>query len=311
MEKFSSIERVVGQVSESEKKEIFEDSCNQFNDQYFQELEDKEREKTPIEIEIINLANQCTNEIRKKYGLPDFDIPAKNIHVIKKDKWPRENEDALYNSMMQAVALKETSAKIVFMKKIVHEMLHFKAYNALQVKNDNFEVDEYRSGLTVSTRDGERMYFRNFNEAVTEEMTKSILAKMVENKLFVEEIKKTGEVMGAHPDAKMSNGNYLFDNNTFYAELKNGSNEISTARFTKEKERKILNILIDKLFERNKENIKSRDEIFEMFSEAMMTGNIISIGKLIDNTFDKGTFRKIGELDERIGEQEKFVDSLE
>jgi hypothetical protein len=307
MEKFSSFERVVGKASENEKKGILKEKDAQFNNQYFEELTDKEREKTPKELQIINLANQCTNEIRKKYGLSSFDIPSKNIHIIKKDKWPKE-ESAFYSSMMQAMALREQSAGVVFMKKVVHEMLHFKSYNALQVMDN--DIGEYRVGLTVSTRDGENMYFRNFNEAVVEEMTKNILAKFAGNPLFVEEVNQTNGIINRNYDAKMSNGENLFDRDTFYAEMENGSNKINTESFTKEKERKILSILIDKLFERNKEIFKSREDIFEMFSRAMMTGNIIPAGKLIDNTFGVGIFRKIGELDEKINEQEKFVHSL-
>lgn len=310
MEKFSSIERVVGKVSADEKRDILQGIESQFSDQYFEKLEDKEREKTPTEIEIINFANQCTNEIRNKYGLPDFNIPEKNIHVIKKEKWPRENNDALYNSMMQAVALKENSANIVFMKKVVHEMLHFKSYNALQVKDDDSEIDEYRSGLTVKTRQGENMYFRNLNEAVTEELTKNIFRKIANNPLFTKEIIKTVEIMRKYPDAKTNKGEYLFDDDTFYAKMDTKEDEISTESFTKEKERKILDTLIDKLFERNKEVFKKREDIFEMFAKAMMTGNILSIGKLIDRTFGKGVFRKIGELDEEIEEQQRFVSSL-
>ena len=68
--------------------------------------------------------------------------------------------------------------------------------------------------------------------------------------------------------------------------------------------------MIDKLLERNKIKFQNKEEIFEIFSMAMMTGNILPIGKLIDGTFGAGVFRKIGELDDDIREQEKLVNSL-
>ena len=310
MKKFSSFDRVIGKVSDNEKKKILKEKDEQFKDQKFEELRDMEREKTLKELKIINLANQYTNEIRKKYGLSAFNILPENIHIIKKDKWPKEG-DAFYSSMMQAIALREQSASIVFMKKVVHEMLHFKSYNSLQITTvNNSKINEYRVGLTVSARDGNEMHFRNFNEAVTEEITKNIITKLLNDPLFAEEIKKTGEIINRRYDAKMSNGEDLFDKDTFYAEMKNGSNKINAESFTKEKERKILNILIDKLFERNRESFKKREDIFEMFSKAMMTGNIIPIGKLVDRTFGVGIFRKIGELDKNIQGQENFVNSL-
>ena len=310
MEKFSAFDRVIGKASANKKKEILKEKENQFNDQRFEELSGMEREKTPKELEIISLANQYTNEIRQKCGLSAFSVPSANIHVIRRSAWPKR-ESAFYSSMMQAVALLEQPASIVFMKKVVHEMLHFKSYNALQITaGDDSEINEYRVGLTVSTRDGDSMYFRNFYEAVTEEITKNIIAKLSSNPLFVEEIRKTGEIINTHYDAKMSDGENLFDKNTFYAEMENGSNKINTESFTNEKERKILNILIDKLFKHNRKEFNRREDIFEIFSKAMMTGNILSLGKLIDRTFGVGVFRKIGELDNNIKEQENFVCSL-
>ena len=148
--------------------------------------------------------------------------------------------------MMQAIALREQSASIVFMKKVVHEMLHFKSYNSLQITTvNNSKINEYRVGLTVSARDGNEMHFRNFNEAVTEEITKNIITKLLNDPLFAEEIKKTGEIINRRYDAKMSNGEDLFDKDTFYAEMKNGSNKINAESFAKKKERRILNILME------------------------------------------------------------------
>lgn len=307
MNKTSSFERVVGRGSGHEKRKIIQESDAQFVDQQFDDLLGKEREKTLKELQIINLANQYTNEVRLKYDLPIFNIPPENIHIIKSEKWPKE-ESAFYSSMIQAVALQEQHSSIVFMKKVIHEMLHFKSYNALQIiNNEDADVREYRVGLTVSTRDGESMYFRGLNEAVTEEMTKNIILELVRHPLFAEEIAETRKIMRNHSDAKMSNGEYLFSNDTFYAEMESGSNDINTEIFTNARERKILNILINKLFERSNKKFRNRSDVFEVFSEAMMTGNIIPLGKLVDGVFGRGTFLKIGELDGKIQEQENFI----
>ncbi len=72
----------------------------------------------------------------------------------------------------------------------------------------------------------------------------------------------------------------------------------------------MLHILVGKLFERNLEQFTNQDEVFEEFAKGMMTGNILPVGRLIERTFGKGTFRKIGELDEDIQAQIEFVDSL-
>lgn len=327
MEKFSSFERVVGNIPEAEKEQILRDKGERFDDQVFEDLRGKEREKTPEELQIISLANEATNEIRQKYGLENFDIPSENIHVITKEAWPREKGVAFYNSMLQGIAAREQPARIVFMKKIFHEMLHFKSYNALQIEiGENPELDEYRVGLTVHTRDGKRMYFVNLNEAVTEEMTKRFAIKLFDNPLFAEETKQTKDVVTRYSRAVTGSGEPLFDDDTFYAEVEGkkswgeavgrlfGAQEkpkkITTEGFTYQSERKILNTLIDKILERNPEKFQDKEGVFDVFAKGMMTGNILPVGRLIERTFGNGILRRIGELDQDMRAQEEFVNSL-
>jgi len=327
MEKFSSFERVVGNIPEAEKEQILRDKGERFDDQVFEDLRGKEREKTPEELQIISLANEATNEIRQKYGLENFDIPSENIHVITEEAWPREKGVAFYNSMLQGIAAREQPARIVFMKKIFHEMLHFKSYNALQIEiGENPELDEYRVGLTVHTRDGKRMYFVNLNEAVTEEMTKRFAIKLFDNPLFAEETKQTKDVVTRYPRAVTGSGEPLFDDDTFYAEVEGKKSwgeavgrlfgaqkklkKITTEGFTYQSERKILNTLIDKILERNPEKFQDKEGVFDVFAKGMMTGNILPVGRLIERTFGNGILRRIGELDQDMRAQEEFVNSL-
>lgn len=69
-------------------------------------------------------------------------------------------------------------------------------------------------------------------------------------------------------------------------------------------------MLIDALYERNKNNFNDREEVFDMFAKNAFTGNMYELGKLVDKTFGRGTLRKIGKLDAHIEEQEKFIKSL-
>jgi len=327
MEKSSSFERVVGNISESEKEQILRDKGERFDDQVFEDLKDKEREKTSEELKIISLVNVATNEIRQKYGLESFDISPDNIHVVTEETWPREKSVAFYNSMLQGVALREQPAKIVFMKKVFHEMLHFKSYNALQVTSgENPELNKYRAGLTIHTRDGKRMYFMNLNEAIIEEMTKEFATKLFDDSLFTKEVKQTKDIIARYPRAVTSSGEPLFDEDTFYAEIdskkswgeavgrlfgmKEKSKKIITESFTYQSERRTLDTLIDRVFEKNPNKFQDRKEVFEVFAKGMMTGDILPMGRLIERTFGNGTLRRIGELDQDIQAQEEFVNSL-
>jgi hypothetical protein len=72
----------------------------------------------------------------------------------------------------------------------------------------------------------------------------------------------------------------------------------------------MLNTLIDKLFDRNKDKFFDREEVFDVFARAAMTGRMVPLGRLVDTTFGAGTFRLIGESDSDIQKQIALVDSL-
>lgn len=312
--KLTNIERVVGNIPENVKEQILRQKEERFNDQAFETLKDKEQEKTPEEIEIIGLVNNITNEIRQKYGLEKFNIPPDNIHVIEEDKWIKEGYNAIFNSMLQAVVMREQPARLIFAKKVLHEMIHFKSYGAWQVtQGENPELDMYRVGFTVYTRDGEKGYFKNLNEALTEEMAKKYAAKLFNSPIFAQELKQTKEIMSEYPNAAAESGEPSFDGDTYYVKVidRQGDRiEIETTKFGFTEERRVLNILIDKLFERNQKSFQNREEIFEMFAKGMMTGNILPLGRLINKTFGQKTFKKIGELDQDIKLQKEFISSL-
>lgn len=328
MEKLSSFERVVGNAPETIKEQILKDRGERFDNQVFKELESKELKKTPEELQIISLANDITDEILKKYGLDEFNIPAKNIHIIKEQQWPAGKQgSAFYETRFQAVAIREQQSLVAFLRKIIHELLHFKSYNALQTTvGKNSQLIDYRVGLSVNTRDGKFRYFTNLNEAITEELTKRLFAKTSQNKIFARELHQTKKIIATYPRAIADSGGDLFDSDTFYANVEGKksfkesigrffgiaekSKRINTEKFTYSEERKIINTLIDKLFEKNKAHFKNREDVFNIFAKGMMTGNILPVGKLIDKTFGSGTFRKIGELDKDIKAQEKFVKQL-
>lgn len=313
MKKTSSFERVIGAKDKKEGGEVIKKMEKKFDEQFFDDI--KEKEKTSDEIKIIELADGATNEIRRKYGLDDFSIPSENIHIIKEEEWPREAE-AFYKPMLQGIAFKEQPIKIVFLKRILHEMLHFKSYNAIQITNEEKpKLSEYRMGLTVDTRDGRRIYLRNLNEAVTEETAKRLLGKLFTDQIFEEEKERTIETVKNYPNAKLETGEFLFGKDTFYAEVVEKDEEkkkvrIKTEVFSKQLERGMLDKLIDKVFKKNSERFDDKEEIFEIFLKGMMTGNILPLGRLIDGTFGKGTLRKIGELDSDIKAQQEFIDSL-
>jgi len=314
MKKFSSFEQVVGNIPESEKGNLLYQKEERFSNQIFNELQEKECEKTQEEMSILSLVNEITNRLRKKYGLTEFNIPAKNIHIIKKEEWPKRGRSASCNFMMQAIAIEKQDTKIAFMEKILHEMIHFKSYSSMQITtNEEPREDSYRAGLTITKRDGSRLYFRNINEAVTEELTKQLFLELSSHPIFSKEMNQTSKIAEKiESDFSVERKKY-FGRDTYYAEAKEIENDkmrFKIENFSYSQERRILKKLICKILKRNSDKLENEQSVFDLFASSMMTGNILNLGRLIDTTFPKGTFRKIGELDNKIDEQETFIDSL-
>lgn len=278
MEKLTSFDRVIGPISEIEKDDILIDSEEAFKNQTFKELAGQEREKSAEEIQIINLANEAINKIRNEYNLPTFNIPAENIHVIKEEDWTQTGK-AYFSPLTQSICVKSTESKLIFLEKVTHEIIHFKSYSALQITNtEEPRVDGYRLGLSIISRDGKTTYFEKLDEAVTEELTKKVVLELMNGPLFNNEGDKTEQTK---------------------ANL-----------FTYKEEREFLNNLIDKIFEVNKEKFKNKDELMEIFYKGMLNGNIFPLAKLVDSSFGKGSFRRLGELDQKLKEKKDFIESL-
>jgi hypothetical protein len=338
MEKFSSFERVVGNIHDSVKEIVLHETNEQFRNQNFESLIQRERQKTPEELQILSLANSVTNELRREYGLSDFDIPAENIHIITDKAWGEGKDEqgsfGLCQPEFQRILLREQLSNMVFLTIAMHELLHFKSYNVLQViRGGKGKLGVYRSGLRIQSRDGKTFYLNGIDEAVTEELSQRLIRKFFDHPLFAKEEAQTKKILNQYPGALRAPGKTLFTPDVYYAQLKEESKgkkwlkavgrifgfkkvikeepDILCQEMAYPQERKIFNTLIDKLYEKNTDQISNREAVFNVFAKAMLTGNILPLGRLVDGTFGKGTLRRIGELDHDTQALEAFVDSLD
>lgn len=59
-------------------------------------------------------------------------------------------------------------------------------------------------------------------------------------------------------------------------------------------ERMSLNIVIDKIMDHHPE-YKDRQEVFDLFAQAALQGNMMPLARVIEGTFGRDTFRSLGE----------------
>lgn len=272
MEKISSIEKVIGKkLSEEKKGHIMREFQEKFSDQKFEELCGFERKKTPEEILIINLVNDATNELLNIFGLPEFNIPPDNFHIMYEEKWKERvrkmvpGTSAFFSWKNQGVAMREEETKLIFAVNTFHEMIHFKSRGILLIKGKNVQasIAKYRLGLEVRKKSGNKLYFRHLNEAVTEDLARRFLRRFKGNPLFENEITETQRIRDEHFNAADSKGNPFFTEDTYFIKPID-EKRFFKANFAFPQERKILNTLIDKIFERNKEEFKDREEVFKL-----------------------------------------------
>src|SRR4030042_2537224 len=329
-EKKSSVERIVG-YSDEQKEEIKEILEQRFKKQDFEEIEEteefeglkeKESKKTPEQVKIINLVDEETNKLLAKYDLPEFKIPSKNVHLFSEKNYEdlrgiKGAKGAFLSPASQSVFISENDSKMMFLQMVFHEFIHFKSYQAFQKEIGAEESPQmYREGLRVSSRDGKRWYFRNLNEAVTEELFKRFYFQTAkDNPAFKKEIEKTEKIKDSflrgaknNEEREMLENIFIFmpvqrkKDKRFIEEIREG------VPFTYPKERKMFDDLLDKLYQKNQDKFKGKEEVFDIFAKSMLNGNLLPVGRLVDRTLGKGSFRKIGELDSDVKKQKEFVD---
>jgi len=68
---------------------------------------------------------------------------------------------------------------------------------------------------------------------------------------------------------------------------------VSLESYTYPKERKRLRSLIDKIYNKNKDDFVDQEAVFKVFTKAYFTGRILPLARLIEKTLGKGAFNKL------------------
>lgn len=259
-----------------------------------------EVEKTIQETEIISLANFHINQIRLKYNQPELIIPDSNIHILPTDFQLISNDrlaDGVAMPQYQAIIMPRNISTIGTAKTLFHEMIHLQGYFSDHAKGD--QLVGHRRGLIAFKGDNE--HFRLLDEAVTEELTREFLLRYQDNPLFrsdVHDIKSLISQVSQKFDPFDDTKEMFEKNGLLFPQLEPSRPGFTLVGFAYPVERSALNSLIDKVYESNRDVLKSRKQVFNKFVNALFSGHIYELGKLIDSTFGSGTFRSIGEIEE-------------
>lgn len=274
-----------------------------------------QREKTQEDLEIIRIVNEKTNILRRKFNLPDLNIPQENIYVIPYDApWPEDFEGCSYFvPTLQLIVVREKNigksyfSKVVFAANLLHEMIEFKSYASAKKVSDSF-FDICRAGLKIyRASDSNEAYFSNINEAIVEELGIRIFDKLKGHELLKFEITLTNQIKKNISEEKLAGFEFLLNDDIYSIGLDLENSMLLWSGFAYPRQRKILNNLVEKIYRRNADKFRESEQVFNMFANAVFTGRMVRVGRLIDKTFGKGAFRTIAEIDKHVNELEKFI----
>ena len=315
------IDRVVGNApDEMMRKTVLE--IKEFAEKH-DALDDSEKQfevaSSPEEREDYLNALAMVNELRKIYGKEPLQLDIHNLHILE---FPENSTTQWRGTALtkeRHLWVTRVPSRLLMLHDLVHELAHLGGYNVIQ--HDSFtETNEatagnYRFGTSIYSRNSvlgedktnERTaYFRNLNEALTEEIAIQ-LTQQYEQSKFQDEIHVIEEFKKWATSTENSNVENI-DEILTVLELPNGVDRIYYRGYISA--RSIYQTLFQKISEANPNVFPSPEEVRRLFVDAQMTGNILPIGRLIDKTYGKGTFRTIGEKDVNLENLREYVDNL-
>ncbi|MDD4804254.1 MAG: hypothetical protein PHN69_03695 [Candidatus Pacebacteria bacterium] len=312
--KESGINRVVGFESNTE-----EEFLTYFKNRFETNPPDlKEKEKTPEQLEIINRINHEMQEFLAQYGVKAIEILPDNIHILDRSKFTEEElkkiqeknktELGFYSATRQSVMIimDYNASRLSFLQTLIHEIMHLQGFYSFQksnresanltLKRDNQTafMNVRRVGFSVGLKDGKKLLFDKINESMTTELAIRFEEMFMVNWPELEDEIKTRDEYIKHVSER-DNINIELVRHTVAGIKKNESGEYRFLTHTYHDERKQLNLLINNLFDKNKDDFETKEQIFTLFANATINGNLLPIARLIEKTFGKGSFRTLGE----------------
>lgn len=305
----TGVSRFVGFSSE-EEREVLKKAKNLFENQgdkkiLENELRLFEREKTPEEIEMINDILSNMPEFVKKYGGDFPPITTDHIHILDNRKLPEEirekanQEGGGHFSAMQFAYIFDDENSLKNAHKIVHELIHFSAFQSFEKisTEEKSGVAIRRTGFEIhnNTGDKKEVYFTDLNEAITEELTKRFDKEYFASiSHLAGQVKERQEFIDKHKGGKQ--GDIFFKETK---QLETGEWQTTILPYAYVEHRRQLREIVKTIYEKNKKEFASREEVFDIFARSAMTGKILESARLMEKTYGKGAFRRGGEKTKR------------
>ncbi len=264
-----------------------------------------EREKTPEEVEIINGILAKLPGFIKRYGGRPVNLRLDHVHVIDSDKLTDQQKINIGNvpgkfitENQKALIISEFTdySAIKFAEVALHELIHFNSFQSNNYNRKTRKLSERTTGMGMWVVDDENpknnpeFYFHEVNEAVTAELTKRFCEEYFGLiTALAEDVKKRDEFRIGTKKVDATEVMAIYNNKD-----SDGMWHATSEDYPYADERKNGWTIMKEIQEKNPDKFKDAEEVFRIFTEAYFTGNKLKIAKLVEKTFGKGFFRRLG-----------------
>lgn len=296
-QKESAIQRIVN-LTENEEEDILEETRETFQNP---EKLPIEREKTEKETQIIQDVLAQLGEFLREQGIESLNLTLDHIHVVVEASLSVEQKETFgvpeeaggfYMEDQQGIVVFASDDDLKFAGRVAHECMHANSFVSFTAQDGKYAVR--RTGLVVLDENGKR-YFHNLNEGLTEELTKRFDRKYFDKMPSLSDAVKEREKFIAPKRSKNPSSNTDEIQSVRTIQEPDGEWETIIEEYVYPSEREELLSLVNTIYEKNKAEFTSPEDVFQLFVKAAFTGRILDIARLVESTFGKGAFTQLAE----------------
>ncbi len=330
MEKFiqkdSGINKIIGTKDKKQESELIDVFSRKIKDTQTKtkEFESVELKKSPETQKLISDIIKNLDEFLLRYGVKAVNVSPDNILMLdyakltedQKQEIKKENNQGAYYIWRQKIianidATKESPATLTEI--VAHELIHLNSFQSLQkipsekgaeavferkISKETAYLKRRRLGFSIKDKENNELGLF-LDEAITSELTSRFCDFFFsKNESLKKVAEKKQEFIKNLPVEKqeLAQKNILEIKTT---RQESGDYKSEIAEYSYPKWREALNIIIDELFEKNKDKFSSKEEVFNLFADAHFKGTLLPLARLLEKTFSKGIFRYFLEISKK------------
>lgn len=314
MEKIPGL-RIVGDASEEIKgaaKIVIESRLTN----HVHSLSEKDREyivqheypKTEQELVLIDFANSETNRLREEVGLEPYDIPAENYRLIPEKVYKEIGGTGIFDAVTffikQGILFNAELFRdnpVFFGSVALHESLHLKGHFTVEAEEigGKISITPYREGITARAAQKKKSQGENhshligLHEAIVAEQQKHSMQNLLALPVLKKEMERLSSEDVRALSEKISKKIGIPKEDLIWV----GENENEYKSIPYRSQRKVLRYTCEEIEKQFPEKYQSADEVFKEFLKAQFTGRLLPVARLVENTFGKGSFRRLGDME--------------